>query len=655
MRFSLQDIKKSVQRRGGELVVSLHFLRRDELHTEIARLITYYETLLGQSQRRFSIDEARAYIGDYRFAHCLIATLSHWYMWHQPSWTEVLERAGAHTLPADISSPVQLRLALYSYVNEHYRGFLAEHNRVVALRTFAERYRLRVADLEYLLTLDSDDEALLVRETAQPPSPQEVATLYNQWAFEAALFNASSVRFVIDVQAFGRATNAQDTNVGTGVGAVVKRLCFLARKIGVYYELAYEATLPGTEPLLMLTISGPQEVTGTAQQYGLRLARLCRLLLGYTSRPELRQTKKGQKATLSNGIVRANATIHFLQRGYTFALDAQVLRAIEMPGDVQQERLSSEQVEHSTLFDSGVEQSFAEAFSALTSSQGADGWRLEREPEPLLLASSIFISDFALTRARRRIYVEILGFWTPSYRERKIQKLQQLQGRNDLLLAIPGEAKEAFAPIAALFPIVYYDGQLSATEVLHVLRHHYDDFAERLMLIDSAAVQAQVAARYVLSERACYEVLHCYRRSELQQAVEQVLTSQLAFLAGLGLYDIAWMATVRSSFSQWLAMMPSSLSLQVALSELKTRWPVLQQCEDVGLESLLGTWSGVQIRRDSIFDATIQLVESSHYEPSTELVVRVTPEKPEKRVVRERRVGTKKRTKSETTQGDLWG
>src|SRR5213079_1294408 len=122
--------------------------------------------------------------------------------------------------------------------------------------------------------------------------------------------------------------------------------------------------------------------------------------------------------------------------------------------------------------------------SALAESKGVDGWQMEREPEPLLVESGILIPDFAFTRGSRRIYVEILGFWTPSYRERKIQKLQQLRGRDDLLLAIPVEAKDAFASIASDFPIVWYDGQLSASELLHVLRTRYDDFAERLALID---------------------------------------------------------------------------------------------------------------------------------------------------------------------------
>ncbi len=277
MRFSLQDIKKTIRRQQGELTVSLHFLQVGELSHELAQLIVYYERLLGQPQRLFSLDDARAYIGDYRLAHCLIATLSHWYTWQQREWTEMIQALSPQTDLAEIASPIQLRLALYNYVNEHHHGFLDASTRGLVLETFAAKLALAPSELEYLLTMDTDEEARLVRATLEPPTPQDVVTLYNQWVFEAALYNASSVHFLIDCSAF----SSSQLPPATGVGAVIKRLCYIARKMGVYYDLAYEPTLPGMPPLLSLTLYGPQEVTGAAQQYGLRLARLCRVLMGY--------------------------------------------------------------------------------------------------------------------------------------------------------------------------------------------------------------------------------------------------------------------------------------------------------------------------------------------------------------------------------------
>jgi len=676
VRFSLQDVKKSVQRRDGELFVSLHFLRPGELQAEIARLIAYHEELLGQPRRNFSLDDACSYIGDYRLAHCLIAVLSHWYGWRQREWDTVLQTlTGAPDLSA-ITSSVQLRLALYSYVNQHHQGFLGEQERSEALQAFAASYQLDVADLEYLLALDSEDEALLSRSTPQPPDVQDVAAVYNQWAFEAALFNASSVSFVIDCQAFSRKVGQASTAVvGMGVGAVIKRLSYLARKLGVYYDLAYDSALPtettalelpgATTPLLTLTLYGPQEVTGAPQHYGLRLARLCRLLLGYgVASAERGQGRSKGRTLLTAAIVKAEAKVHFLQRAYNFAMDSNVLKFIESPQEESaQNNLVSSSQAASTLFDSSIEQSFSEAFQSLAGGWGMDGWELEREPEPLLLPQSIFIPDFALTRAHRRIYVEILGFWTPAYRERKIQKLQQLRGRDDLLLAIPVEAKEAFASIAQDFPIVFYQDQLSATEVLQVLRSRYDDFSERLARVDAPRVRERVRRDGLLPERKCYEALGCYRRSELQRAAELVIDDEITFLPGIGLYHLNWIEQFKQTFLAWMHEQ-HAVSLPQVLHEVKGRSQVLQESEDTTIEALLSLWPEVQIRRDSIFDAQVELVEN--VDPGDETAKGAQPvavsgssavaEKEEKQVERVRRPMKKRVIKERPAfQEDLWG
>jgi predicted nuclease of restriction endonuclease-like RecB superfamily len=720
VRFSLQDIKKHVHRRGGELFVSLHFLRPGEPHPEIDRLIAYHEQLLGQPQRHFSIDDARACIGDDRLAHCLVATLSAWYSWRQTAWLVAVQHLGSETLArfeeGGIASPLHLRLALFNYVNEHYSGFLDTRVRPEALAKFAalycgkdEQQALSVPDLEYLLALDSDVEALLVRDAPLPPSSAEVAALYNQWVFEAALFNASDIHFVIDCNAFMRAQRAGNDMYTAGIGAVIKRLCYLARKLGVYYDLAYEAdpASGSTSPaILHLTLYGPQEMTGAPQQYGLRLARLCRMLMDYNHHAGagFAPNRSARSSTLpSSAIIKAEATVYFLQRSYRFVIDTNVLRLLPTPSSTTPETRTSTSPTlvtqpptpssppsqtASSIFDSSIEQSFAEAFHALATSDGADGWQLEREPEPLLLnpvvgettssttLQGIFIPDFALTRGNRRIYVEILGFWTTAYRERKIAKLHHLVGRGDLVLAIPVQAHEGFTSLGANFPIVEYDGQLSATDLLQVLRSRYDDLAERLGRIDVDSVRKRIENAGLLSERACYELLHCYRRSELLRAAERVAGASIAFTPGVGLYHVDWLEHMRVSCVKWLGEVGGRspgdslredgrregedgrregedrepVSLSRVLPWIRTHWPALAACEDATLEAIIGLWPEVRILRSSIFEATVALLEKAGEEPRAALV-----EPKPKKSARERQTLPKKPRENKTTQGDLWG
>lgn len=664
MRFSLQDVKRQVRRRDGELTVSLHFLRPGELRAEIARLVAYHEQLCGQPRKNFAQDEASACVGDYRLANCLLAVLSAWYAWRQPSWSDFLqelsEEARAALTESSISSPVHLRLALFDYVNAHYTGFLDEQTRPEALAVFATLYDLDTAQLAYLLALDTEDEALLTRISAEPPHADAVAALYNQWVFEAALFNSSEVRFVIDCEAFLAAQRVESTGL-TGIGAVIKRLCYLARKMGVYYDLAYEETLPGLPgKLLHLTLYGPQDMTGTPQQYGLRLARLCSVLLGYG----VASSKRQSATALSKATREAEATVHIFQQGYRFLMDAELLALLPAP-EQENTREPARVAESSTIYDSSIEQSFAEAFASLERGQGADGWQLEREPEPLLFTadgtgtSGIFIPDFALTREARRIYVEILGFWTPAYRERKIQKLQHLRGRTDLVLAIPVEAHQVFAGLAADFPLVEYRGQLSATDLLRVLQTRYDDFEERLASLESARIQTSVRAACFVPERECYTLLHCYRRSELARAAAHVLEPDMAYTPGFGLYLLDWLEHLRRSFVEWIeAQMRAELSLSLVIEHCHTAWPELASCGESAIEVLLTLWPEVRIQRASIFEATV-LVESLQdvealLEEDAALAEAPLPAGRSKKATRVRRAVSKKQAPSEADQQNLW-
>ncbi|HLL61104.1 MAG TPA: DUF790 family protein, partial [Candidatus Nitrosocosmicus sp.] len=73
-------------------------------------------------------------------------------------------------------------------------------------------------------------------------------------------------------------------------------------------------------------------------------------------------------------------------------------------------------------YDSKIEKTFAQKFELFST-----GWSIEREPEPLISRSrTAFISDFILTKHENKVMVEIIGFWTSEYLERKIQKIAQV-------------------------------------------------------------------------------------------------------------------------------------------------------------------------------------------------------------------------------------
>ncbi len=64
-------------------------------------------------------------------------------------------------------------------------------------------------------------------------------------------------------------------------------------------------------------------------------------------------------------------------------------------------------------------------------------WSIEREGSVLARGDTLMIPDFKFTHSDGRVaHLEIIGFWTPQYLTRKLEKLQKLSVRN-LVLAIP--------------------------------------------------------------------------------------------------------------------------------------------------------------------------------------------------------------------------
>jgi uncharacterized protein len=83
-------------------------------------------------------------------------------------------------------------------------------------------------------------------------------------------------------------------------------------------------------------------------------------------------------------------------------------------------------------FDSSIEEKFANRFVQI-----ANKWELKREPDPLVVTSgSAFIPDFVFEKYGKKVYLEIVGFWTKEYLERKYLKIIDILSNKDIDLFV---------------------------------------------------------------------------------------------------------------------------------------------------------------------------------------------------------------------------
>ncbi len=115
-------------------------------------------------------------------------------------------------------------------------------------------------------------------------------------------------------------------------------------------------------------------------------------------------------------------------------------------------------------YDSNLEADFAKRFATVSGE-----WEVIREPEPLIYDSTIFIPDFALVKGDKKVYLEIIGFWTPDYLKRKIEKIKNLKNVN-IILAVDESLHDFKIEDVKDVVIVKYNKKVSSIDIIRALR-----------------------------------------------------------------------------------------------------------------------------------------------------------------------------------------
>jgi predicted nuclease of restriction endonuclease-like RecB superfamily len=622
MRFALGEVKKRVTRHNGDVWVAPYLLAPRERTRDLEALIQLFEAYVGQARGMFPEERPAELIGDYRLARCLMTCLLEWYDWLPPEWPgPVVESESNALAAAGISSASELRLSLYDYVNQRWNGYLASAERDKALDSLAAAIGISRAALNRLLRLDYENEARLIRTASARPTAAQLALRYNQRAVETLLSHASHIEWVLPA--------TMTDGAGGGLGTVVKRVCFLARKMGVRYDVAFtgphlaivDPPLSASRPpansqevkrrsldtadnapaplenfgqAVSIILYGPTEVMGAPAQYGERLARLARALLGY------RRSEGGGRAALAQTGLSGRARMYLYGRPAWFRLDSRLIRLLGVLDRDPEDAVAD------VVFDSSLEHDLYSDFASLSTGGEARGWELEREPEPILVADTILVPDFALTRGRRRVYLEIAGYWRPGYRERKARKLALLRRRVDLIIAAPESARAEFADVADDFPFLWYSNHPRAQAVLDLLERDFNDRDERLGAVDIRSLCREVVRRGRVSVRESMALLHVYSRSEVTLAVSRIGQDQsVLWLEGIGLCSTSWLQTLEGKISTWVGEASEQrLPLSVLHQLISTEETELGELGGSAVE-LLAQRSGCSVSRSSIFDIEV--------------------------------------------------
>jgi hypothetical protein len=118
-------------------------------------------------------------------------------------------------------------------------------------------------------------------------------------------------------------------------------------------------------------------------------------------------------------------------------------------------------------FDSTVEERFAKSFLI---SYGSLGWALKREPEPLVAGTHVLIPDFSFEKHAVKVYLEVVGFWTPEYLQRKLGKLKSIEGVDMIIAADESLACTKLERLKGKAEVIYYKKDVPLKPVVEHLK-----------------------------------------------------------------------------------------------------------------------------------------------------------------------------------------
>jgi len=315
--------------------------------------------------------------------------------------------------------PRMARRAVFREANKHPLVATEGLKRRI-FETVASTLEVSPKQLEESLWSDLDD-ALVLKEFA-PIEPVELLKRYNLSLTQTLLFKAVAL----------------DVTVSENFQQIFRRIKYL----GLMYSVEKSAGM------FTISVDGPMSLFKLTEKYGTSLAKLLQPI-----------TETRQWSLKARIVAGERHSPRLLQLN----LDSNTAKDLFPSAD-------SEHVKR--VFDSSVEAGFARSFTSLRT-----GWRLIREPEPLMAGQAVMIPDFSFEKDGMTVYLEVVGFWTEEYLKKKLQKLKRLEVQHLIVAANKSLSCSSFRELKG--QVIFYEKKVPLKPIMEYLKKMDEEHVAR--------------------------------------------------------------------------------------------------------------------------------------------------------------------------------
>jgi len=347
--------------------------------------------------------------------------------------------------PKAATDPIKARREVFRIAHQKRLPTTPEARHTI-LRQAASELEVTLEELEESFYADLEDEFIL--EGFEPVDSQALVKQYNLSLTQTLLFYSTELTF---------------TTIGNW-----QRIFRQIKWLGLIY------TIWRDNSGIQVKVDGPSSLFKLNRRYGTSLAKLL---------PAIIQNKEW---SLKAKILRRKGDRRLLNLELDSQRHGGYVEALNKPGETM-------------VYDSQVERDFASRFKALDT-----GWTLTREPEPFPVGRHVMIPDFGLEKGGLKVYLEVVGFWTPQYLEEKVRKLELLGDRDMIVAADRDLACEKLESAGKRLNVVYYHRRIPLRPILAHLEAREERLVEeqtRLLRVDHLILQKPVVEVRELAEK----------------------------------------------------------------------------------------------------------------------------------------------------------
>lgn len=262
------------------------------------------------------------------------------------------------------------------------------------IKQIAEHMHLQPKEAEVVMWSDKEENLILAQFDVI--TPKDLILWYNLSLAQTFLFKCTGLEFYVKG------------------GIHWKRVLRDVKKYGLMYSLEHEMyhdEKDNKDSSIKCVLDGPLSLFKMTDRYGTSMAKLLPSIVGTPT------------WKISGSIVRKNESG---QKIYEFELSSEntkdfIRKVIDSTYHSDMQNNSDNHV-----YDSSSEAAFAKKFCQYFDQRDKLGWKISREPDPLIANGKAMIPDFLFERFGQKVYLEIVGFWTKEYIDRKAVKLKAL-------------------------------------------------------------------------------------------------------------------------------------------------------------------------------------------------------------------------------------